>query len=102
MRAGAWLGWLTIGGRVGIVAGFLAWVERAHRFGMDSAIEGLASVIVVWRLTGSRTLSLTSERRAQRMVAVTRLPVVGSSVSSTEARRSAWRAKQTLRRASAC
>jgi len=33
-------------------------------------VEGLASVIVVWRFTGSRLLSPTAERRAQRAVAV--------------------------------
>src|SRR5205823_1434954 len=32
-------------------------------------VEGLASVIVVWRFTGRRTLSETSEARAQRWVA---------------------------------
>ena len=37
---------------------------------MGSAVEGLASVIVVWRFTGKRTLSETAERRAQQGVAV--------------------------------
>jgi hypothetical protein len=32
--------------------------------------RGLASVIVIWRFTGSRALSETSERRAQKAVAV--------------------------------
>ena len=50
----------------GLVAGSIALVG----FGLDSAIEGLASVIVVWRFTGSRTLSAHSERRAQQLVAV--------------------------------
>jgi divalent metal cation (Fe/Co/Zn/Cd) transporter len=40
-------------------------------FGLDSAIEGLASVIIVWRFTGTRTLSHTAEARAQKAVAVT-------------------------------
>jgi hypothetical protein len=35
-----------------------------------AAIEGLASVIVVWRFTGTRILSADSERRAQQLVAV--------------------------------
>jgi hypothetical protein len=39
-------------------------------FGIDSVIEALASVIVIWRFTGSRTLSPASERTAQRAVAV--------------------------------
>jgi divalent metal cation (Fe/Co/Zn/Cd) transporter len=37
---------------------------------LGSGIEGLASVIVVWRFTGSRMLSETAERRAQKAVAV--------------------------------
>jgi hypothetical protein len=37
----------------------------AAGFGLDSAIEAMASVIVIWRFTGSRLGSPTSERRAQ-------------------------------------
>jgi hypothetical protein len=37
---------------------------------LGSAVEGLASIIVVCRFTGSRTVSETAERRAQRGVAV--------------------------------
>jgi hypothetical protein len=41
-------------------------VEAARvGFGIDSAIEGFASVIIVWRFTGSRVLSEQAERRAQ-------------------------------------
>ncbi|MFZ0976448.1 MAG: cation transporter [Solirubrobacteraceae bacterium] len=68
----AWasLAWLTVEGTVGVVAGLVAGSIALVGFGLDSAIEGLASVIVVWRFTGSRTLSEHSERRAQRWVAV--------------------------------
>jgi divalent metal cation (Fe/Co/Zn/Cd) transporter len=71
-RALAWasLGWLTIEGTVGVVAGMVAGSIALVGFGLDSAIEGLASVIVVWRFTGARTLSEHSERRAQQLVAV--------------------------------
>jgi divalent metal cation (Fe/Co/Zn/Cd) transporter len=50
----------------GVAAGSIALVGWA----LGSGIEGLASVIVVWRFTGSRTLSVTAERRAQKAVAV--------------------------------
>ena len=50
----------------GIVAGSIALMGWA----LGSAVEGLASLIVVWRFTGSRTRSETAERRAQRGVAV--------------------------------
>jgi hypothetical protein len=55
----AWasLGWLTIEGTVGVVAGRVAGSVALVGFGLDSAIEGLASVRVVWRFTGSRMLS---------------------------------------------
>jgi divalent metal cation (Fe/Co/Zn/Cd) transporter len=68
----AWtsLAWLCIEGGVGVLAGALAGSVALVAFGLDSAIEGLASVIVVWRFTGSRTLSQTSERTAQKCVAV--------------------------------
>ena len=46
------------------------WFDRPVGNGLDGAIEGLASVIVVWRFTGSRTLSTGSERRAQQLVAL--------------------------------
>lgn len=71
-RTLAWasLGWLTIEGTVGVMAGLTAGSIALVGFGLDSAIEGVASVIVVWRFTGSRTLSEHSERRAQQLVAV--------------------------------
>ncbi len=68
----AWisLAWLCIEGSVAVVAGLVAGSIALVGFGLDSAIEGLASLIVVWRFSGSRTLSTTSERRAQQLVAV--------------------------------
>jgi divalent metal cation (Fe/Co/Zn/Cd) transporter len=71
-RVLAWtsLAWLTIEGTVGVIAGLIAGSVALVGFGLDSAIEGLASVIVVWRFTGARTLSAHSERRAQQLVAV--------------------------------
>jgi divalent metal cation (Fe/Co/Zn/Cd) transporter len=71
-RVLAWasLGWLTIEGAVGVIAGVVAGSIALVGFGLDSAIEGLASVIVVWRFTGTRTLSEHSEGRAQKWVAV--------------------------------
>jgi divalent metal cation (Fe/Co/Zn/Cd) transporter len=64
------LGWMAVEGAVGVVAGVLAGSVALLGFGLDSAIEGLASVIVIWRFTGARTHSETSERRAQRAVAI--------------------------------
>ena len=68
----AWLslGWMTVEGAVGIAAGVAAGSIALVGFGLDSAIEGFASLIVIWRFSGSRTMSESSERRAQRLVAV--------------------------------
>ena len=62
--------WLGIEGTVGVIAGILAGSIALIAFGLDSAIEGLASVIVIWRFTGTRTISLDAERRAQKWVAI--------------------------------
>ena len=62
--------WMTIEGVVGVVSGILASSIALQAFGISSAVEGLASVIVIWRFTGSRMLSETSERRAQQAVAI--------------------------------
>lgn len=70
------LSWLSLAymaaeGAVAIVAAILAGSVALLGFGLDSGIEGLASVIVVWRFTGARTLSETAEARAQKAVAIT-------------------------------
>ena len=70
------LSWLSLAymaaeGAIAIIAAVIAGSVALLGFGLDSAIEGLASVIVVWRFTGTRTLSETAEARAQKAVAVT-------------------------------
>lgn len=50
----------------GLIVGSIALTGWA----LGSAVEGLASLIVIWRFSGSRILSETAERRAQRGVAV--------------------------------
>jgi hypothetical protein len=39
-------------------------------FGLDSAIEGFASVIIIWRFTDHRLFSDHAEERAQKLVAI--------------------------------
>ena len=69
----AWfsLGYMAAEGAVALIAAVLASSVALLGFGLDSVIEGLASVIIVWRFTGSRTLSEESEARARKAVAVT-------------------------------
>ncbi len=64
------LAWMTVEGAVGLYAGARAGSVSLLGWALSSVVEGLASVIVIWRLTGTRTLSDTSERSAQKAVAV--------------------------------
>jgi divalent metal cation (Fe/Co/Zn/Cd) transporter len=63
------LGWMTIEGAVAIGAGIVASSIALVGFGLDSAIEGVASVIVIWRFSGDRVFSHAAEERAQKLVA---------------------------------
>ena len=67
----AWvsLGWMGIEGGLGIFAGLQAHSLGVVTWAASSFVEALASLIVVWRFTGGRTLSPSSEARAQRWVA---------------------------------
>lgn len=68
----SWLSlvYMTVEGAVAITAALLAGSVALLGFGLDSAIEGAASIIVVWRFTGARRLSTHAEQRAQRSVAI--------------------------------
>jgi divalent metal cation (Fe/Co/Zn/Cd) transporter len=68
----SWLSlvWMGAEGAVAITAGLLAGSIALVGFGIDSAIEGAASLVIVWRFTGSRLLSHAAEERAQKLVAV--------------------------------
>jgi divalent metal cation (Fe/Co/Zn/Cd) transporter len=64
------LAWMTVEGAVAVAAGIAAGSIALVGFGLDSAIEGFASVIIIWRFTGERVFSHAAEERAQRLVAV--------------------------------
>src|SRR3954447_20368808 len=64
------LGYMTLEGGIAILAGVLAGSVSLVGFGLDSAIEGFASAIIVWRFSGSRMFSAAAERRAQKLVAL--------------------------------
>ncbi len=64
------LAYMAAEGAVAIAAGLVAGSVALLGFGLDSAVEGFASVIIVWRFTGHRVFSEAAERRAQRLVAV--------------------------------
>ncbi len=64
------LAWMTVEGGVAIAAGIVAGSIALIGFGLDSAIEGFASVIIIWRFTGHRMFSHAAEQRAQKLVAI--------------------------------
>ena len=68
----AWVSlvWMGIEGAIGLWQGLAVGSIALIGWALGSAVEGLASVIVVWRFTGERTLSDIAERRAQQAVAV--------------------------------
>jgi len=75
--------WMSLEAVVGLIAGAQANSIGVVSWAIGSAVEGAASLIVVWRLTGARALSETSERRAQRAVGVSFfvfIPYIGFEV----------------------
>ena len=63
------LAWMGAEGSIAITAGLLASSSALIGFGLDSAIEGFASVAIIWRFSGSRMHSERAETRAQKFVA---------------------------------
>jgi len=71
-RTLSWLSlvWMGAEGAIAITAGILAGSIALIGFGLDSAIEGFASLVIVWRFTGHRLHSDAAEERAQKLVAI--------------------------------
>lgn len=71
-KALSWLSlaYMTVEGAIAITAALLAGSVALLGFGLDSGIEALASVIVIWRFTGTRRHSQDAERHAERLVAI--------------------------------
>ena len=68
----SWLSlfWLGVEGTVAIAAGIASGSIALIAFGADSAIEGMASAVIIWRFSGSRLFSDRAERSAQLLVAI--------------------------------
>jgi divalent metal cation (Fe/Co/Zn/Cd) transporter len=74
-RSAGWLAWASLAwmcteGAIGLWQGLAAGSAALTGWALGSAVEGLASIIVIWRFTGTRALSQTAERLAQRGLAV--------------------------------
>jgi divalent metal cation (Fe/Co/Zn/Cd) transporter len=65
------LAWMTAEGAIGVTAGIMANSIALIGYGLDSTIEGIASVVIIWRFTGDRIHSEDAETRAQKIVAAT-------------------------------
>ncbi|WP_236715158.1 cation transporter [Nonomuraea pusilla] len=66
----ATLVWLAAESTLGLAAGVSAHSVALIGWALSALVEAAASLIVVWRFTGSRTLSPNAETTARRAVAV--------------------------------
>jgi divalent metal cation (Fe/Co/Zn/Cd) transporter len=68
----SWIGlvWLLVDGAIGMTAGITANSVALIGWGLDCAIQAIASLVIIWRFTGERIHSDTAERTAQKVVAV--------------------------------
>ena len=62
--------WMGAEGSVGVVTGVMAGSIALTAFGIQSFVEGLASLVIVWRFSGARLHSNRAENRAQKFVAI--------------------------------
>jgi divalent metal cation (Fe/Co/Zn/Cd) transporter len=74
-RWALWLAWVSMAamlaeGVIGLWQGLAVASIALTAWALGSMPEALASAMVAWRFSGSRTLSETTERRAQRGVAL--------------------------------
>jgi divalent metal cation (Fe/Co/Zn/Cd) transporter len=69
LLAWAGIGWHVIEFGIAVVAGLAASSIALVGFGVDSAIEALAGLVVVWLFASGRSASPTAERRAQHLIA---------------------------------
>ncbi|MEV5892165.1 hypothetical protein [Nonomuraea fuscirosea] len=62
--------WLGVESTLGLAAGLAAHSVALIGWGLTALVEAVASLIVVWRFTGARTLSSSAESTARRLVAL--------------------------------
>ena len=62
--------WMGAEGSIGVVTGVMAGSIALTAFGVQSFIEGLASLVIVWLFSGARLHSNRAENRAQKFVAI--------------------------------
>src|SRR5262245_12025369 len=72
-RWARWLAWVSLAvvlieGAVGLWQGIAVGSVALTGWALGGGAEALASAMVIWRFSGTRTLSHTAEQRAQRGV----------------------------------
>ena len=70
LLAWAGIGWHGIEAAVAIGAGIVAGSIALVGFGADSLVESAAGLILIWRFAASRAASEATERRAQKLIAI--------------------------------
>jgi divalent metal cation (Fe/Co/Zn/Cd) transporter len=75
----AWSGnaWHLVEFAIALAAGIAAGSVALVGFGIDSLIEVAAGLTIVWRFTGTRLASATSERSAQQVIALSYFVLAG-------------------------
>jgi divalent metal cation (Fe/Co/Zn/Cd) transporter len=69
MLAWAGIAWHVVEFAIALVAGIVASSIALVGFGIDSAIEAAAGLVVVWLFASRRAGSASAERRAQQLIA---------------------------------
>lgn len=71
VRLVSWLtlAWLLVDGAIGMTAGLVANSVALVGWGIDCAIEAVASLVIIWRFSGTRVHADDAERLAQKVVA---------------------------------
>jgi len=64
------LAWMSTEGILGVATGVMAGSIALTAFGIQSFIEGLSSLVIVWLFSGARLHSNRAENRAQKFVAI--------------------------------
>jgi len=72
LRTLSWFGlfYIIMEGSLGVFIGITSGSVALLGFGLDSAIEALASATIIWRFAHHRVLSDHAEQRAQKIVAI--------------------------------
>lgn len=62
------MAWLAVDGAIGLGAGLASDSVVLIGWGLDCAIQSVASLVIVWRFSGGRVASDSAERLAQKVI----------------------------------